>query len=279
MIQMAPPRQDPVRNPLLVIQLVLIGLLFVALTLSAIAEHGAPAITPTAHVDPLSTDAVPDAWARAEQTAAAWTPTASHTPAPTATAPPSATAAPALTPTQPPEPILRTGTGDSVFYPQKWVGPAVVRITYDGRGPLLVWTHDENGKREVMLTNSLGAYHGNSLIDFQGPQRTLRLEVRTTEAWQIELLPLSAARREPVPGVIRGTGDEVVLLDASQAAEILTADASTAWGNFTVWAYADPAHLVINAVAPYTGAVPLPPGTTALAIRAIGPWSLQLTAR
>ncbi|MFH1186387.1 MAG: hypothetical protein V1755_15360 [Chloroflexota bacterium] len=270
---MLPTKPDPVRNPLLIIQIVLIGMLFVALTLSAIAERDAPASAPTANVNAIKTQASLTAWANPTRTAEASTPAAEYTPTP------SATATPSPTPTQPPEPILRTGTGDSVFHPQKWIGPAVVRITYDGRGPFLVWTQNENGKRELMLANSLGAYHGSSLIDFQGPQRTLRIEVRTAEAWHIELLPLSAARREHIPGAIRGTGDEVVLLDGSQAPDLLTADASTAWGNFSVWAYGNPSHLVINAVAPYTGALPLPPGTTALAVKAIGPWSLQLTAR
>lgn len=258
-------------------------MLFVALTVSAITERDAPAIAPSADVNAINTEAILTAWASATQTADAWTSTAEYTPTPSATATPSrtpsATARPSPTPTQPPEPIFRTGSGDSVFYPEKWVGPAVVRITYDGRGSFLVWTQNENGEREQLLANTVGAYHGSSLIDFLGNQRTRRLEVRTAEAWQIELLPLSSARHELIPAIITGTGDEVVLLEGSEATDRLNADASGAWGNFTVWAYGDPSNLLINSVAPYTGTMPLPPGTAALAVKAIGPWSLEVTAR
>ena len=294
---MVPPKQDPVRNPLLIIQVVLIGMLFVALTLSAIFERGAPGSAPTADVNAIKTEAVLATWASATQTAEVWTPTlqftptaenaptlsATVTPSPTSTAqytpPLSTTDTPSSAATRPPEPILRTGTGDSLFYPEKWPGPAVVRITYDGSGFFSVWTLDKDGKRELQLANSLGAYHGDSLIDFLGNQRTLHFEVRTAGAWQIELLPLSSAHRESIPGVIAGTGDEVILLDGSQTPERLTVDASDAWGNFTVWAYGGASNLMINAVAPYTGTMPLPSVTTAIAVKAIGPWSLEIITR
>jgi hypothetical protein len=86
-------------------------------------------------------------------------------------------------------PILRTGIGDSVFYPQKWVGPAIVRITYGGAGALVVWSQNANGDREALLANTTGPYRGDSLIDVLGSQRTLRFEVRTAGAWQIEVCP------------------------------------------------------------------------------------------
>jgi hypothetical protein len=37
--------------------------------------------------------------------------------------------------------------------------------------------------------------------------------------------------------------------------------------------------LMIDAVAPYSGTVVLPGDTTVLAIKASGPWSLELTTR
>jgi hypothetical protein len=174
---------------------------------------------------------------------------------------------------------LRTGTGDSVFYPQKWIGPAVVRITFSGEGPLLVWTQNDNGDREELLTNTIGPYDGDSLIDLLGSQRTLRFEVRSGESWQIEVLPLSRARHLAAPGSVGGTGDEVIVLEGLYEPDLLQVDASGATGVFAVWAYGGGRERVISSYAPYMGTVPIPKGTTALTIRATGPWSLEITIR
>ena len=281
MTQATSPKGDATSRRLLIVQLMLVGMLLTALTLAAIADRQAPAGTPAAQPTPT---AAPGS-ATAEQLPSpsaeppAATPTNTPRPTITLTATITHTAGPTPTPTRPPEPITRTGTGDSVFYPQKWIGPAIVRILYDGSGPFAAWTQNDFGQREDMLANSLGSYHGESLIDFMTNQRTLRLEVRTKESWHMEVLPLSAARRASVPGVITGTGDEVVQLDWTSAPDELSADATSAWGNFRVWAYAQPSSLIINVVVPYSDSVTLPPNTTALAVKAVGPWRLEVTTR
>ena len=263
------------RTALLILQVMLIGMLLAALVLSALAERSTPPPTPTVDVDEMNTAAVLTVRAGATQTAAAWTPTAGISPTPSATdtPPPSPTATP------PREPIVRTGSGDSVFYPQKWIGPAVVRITYDGRGSLVVWAQNANGEREALLANSSGPYRGDSLIDVQGNQRTLRFEVRTADAWQIEVLPLSQARRTVVPGAVSGNGDDVLVLDGPLPPDLLVVDASAAAGSFSIWAYGDASSPVVSAPAPYAGTVALPRQTTTLAVKAVGPWHIEITTR
>ena len=108
---------------------------------------------------------------------------------------------------------------------------------------------------------------------------SLQLEVRAAESWQIELLPLTSALHEAVPGIIEGTGDDVALFQGSEAPDLLNADASTANGIVVVWAFGDAGALVINDVAPYVGTVPLPRDATAIAIKASGPWRLEVTTR
>jgi hypothetical protein len=263
------------RTTLLILQIVLIGMLIAALTLSALAERQAATPTPTVDVSDLSTLAAVTEQALATQTVAASTPTLELSPTPPATETPAASP----TPTPQRVPILRTGIGDSVFYPQKWVGPAVVRITYDGSGTLVVWAQNANGDREALLANTTGPYRGDSLIDVLGSQRTLRFEVRTAEAWQIEVLPLTEALHTTAPSTVSGTGDQVLVVDGSLPPDLLVVDASTATGSFSIWAYGDSGGPVITAAAPYAGTVALPRRTTALAVKAVGPWRLEITTR
>ncbi len=175
--------------------------------------------------------------------------------------------------------MLHTGRGDSVFYPQKWIGPAVVRISYDAAGPLAVWTQNDNAEREDLLANVVGPYHGNSVIDLLGTQRILRFEVRTAGDWTIEVLPLSAALHLTIPGAIQGAGDDVVVLEGPFAPDLLSIDASTANGDFSVLAYGSQRDQVVGAVGPYTGTVSVRRDTTVLAVKSSGPWRLEITTR
>ena len=192
---------------------------------------------------------------------------------------PTLTESPSPTSTPPREPILRAGSGDLVFYPQKWIGPAVVRVGHDGAGPLTVWTQNDNAEREDMLVNAIGPYHGNSAIDLLGSQRILRFEVRTADAWTIEVLPLSAAIHMTIPGAIQGAGDDVVVLEGPFAPDLLTMDATSVSGDLSVLAYGTQRDQVIGAVGPYTGTVSIRRDTTVLAVKSTGPWRLEITTR
>ena len=257
------------------LQLALVGMLVVALILTAVAERNAASATPTAGFEPFAPTASPGARAPLTSTPDVSTATAEDTPEPTDTPVPT----PSPSPTPQREPILRTGSGDSVFYPQKWIGPAVVRITYDGQGPLGVWTQNDNGEREDQLANSAGPYRGDSLIDFSGSQRILRFEVRTAGYWQIEVLPLSLARHAAVPAAIDGSGSEAIIFDGPYSPDLLQADAPGVTGEFAIYAFGSTRVPLVQTIGPYAGTVPFPRGTTALAVKATGPWHLEVTTR
>ena len=271
---MVPPRSERALNPLHVIQVILVVLLAAVLTLVATSGSSEAEVTPTTEVEPLDTQA-PFTPTPLPTLAAEILPTlpTDYTPTPA----PSDTPAPTPTPQR--EPIIRTGIGDAVFYPQKWVGPALVRINYPGTGTLVVWSQNANGERQDQLADRIGPYQGDSLIDFEGAQRTLRFEVRTGDAWQIEILPLSAARHAAVPGVIEGSGDDAVVFEGAFLPDLLTVDASGATGEFSVWAYSHLHEQVINSNAPYTGTISIPRDTLALGIKAEGPWRIEVTTR
>ena len=154
-----------------------------------------------------------------------------------------------------------------------------MRTSYDDSGPLTVWTQDDNAERQEMLVNAAGPYHGNAVIDLLGSQRILRFEVRTAGAWTIEVQPLSAALHLGIPGAIQGAGDDVVVLEGPFAPDLLTVDASTAMGDFSVFAYGSQGDQVIGAVAPYSGTVSIRRDTTVLAVRSPGPWRFEITTR
>lgn len=273
MMQTVTTPPNRLRHPLVIVQVILVGLLVVSLTLAALFDRekaGAPIVAATA--------------TRSEATA---TPTATvaETAIPatralesTSTAPvPTASASPTATP--PREPIAHSGIGDSVFYPQKWVGPAVVRISYDGPGPLTVWTQNDEAEREDMLVNVVGPYQGSCVIDLFGSQRILRFEVRTAGAWTIEVLPLSSAMHLTIPGAIQGAGDDVVVLDGPFPPDLLIVDAPLVTGTFSVLSYGSQRDGVIGASGPYSGTVSIPSETTVLAVKALGPWRLEITTR
>ena len=265
---------DRLRNPLVVVQVILIGLLLLSLTLGALLERDERA-APSATATLTATQAEMTATVASTDTAGPATSTLEST----ATALPTQTSSPSPTATPPREPILHTGIGDSVFYPQKWIGPAVVRIGYEGAGPLTIWTQNDSAEREDMLVNIVGPYHGDSVIDLLGNQRILRFEVRTAEAWTIEVLPLSAAMHLTIPGAIHGADDAVVVLEGAFAPDLLTVDAPTATGDFSVLAYGAQRDQVIGAVGPYAGTVSIRRDTIVLAVKAHGPWRLEVTTR
>jgi len=267
-------KPDRLRDALLIVQILLIGLLVVSLTLGAIMERETPLADPPTPTQ-TPTQPEPSTASTLAPTSASGTATREELLVETST--PTTLPSPTETPLR--EPITRTGIGDSVFYPQKWVGPAVVRISFAGKGPLTVWTQNDNGEREDQLTNSVGPYHGSSLIDLFGSQRILRFEVRTSEAWQIDVMPLSAALHVALPGAIQGVDDDVVVLQGPYSPDLLTVDAPTAAGDISVFAFGSQRVQVIGTSGPYAGTVSIPHDTTVLVVRSTGSWRLEITTR
>lgn len=233
---------------------------------ATVAEEGdepteaPPTQKPTA--EPTSTDAPTD------------------TPAPTATDEPMETPTPTSSPTPAPEPLVLTGTGDSVVDVEKWPGPALAHITGNaGLSHFAVVNLDADGNQIDLLVNTVEAYDGVRPLDFFDDQHTARFEVTAAGDWTIEILPLlEGAIIAPVPGVTTGTGDAVLILEA--AADVATITGNDAARHFAVESFGGLfPDLLVNTVDPYTGQVQLSPDARILAITAAGPWTVELTAR
>lgn len=213
-------------------------------------------------------------------------PSATLAPPPTAiptraaTLPPPPTQIPTFTPrpTATLAPVVFTGRGDDVVSVKKGDEPALLRISYAGSSNFAVWNYDAAGSRIDLLVNKIGAYKGLLIIDsLDNSPPTARLEVKGTGAWQIELLPLSAANKMSVPGALVGKGDDVVLLSGGKPDLMKISHLGSS--NFAVWSYASRRTLLVNDIGAYTGTKPLDAATFLLAIHADGAWNLSITAR
>jgi len=207
-------------------------------------------------------------------------PTATLTP--TSTLTPTHTPSPTPTPTIPQVPLVFSGSGAKVLELNKWVGPAIARITHSGKSYFQIEGFDAYDKHIEFLVDSFGDYSGIVPVDF-GDKTTRRLTVNADGAWGIQILPLSSAQIMPLPGILAGKGDLVFML-VGAAPDTISVDASQASGSFIIQAYNQkPAleylDLLVNEIAPFTGVFMAPNRTTLLAISASGAWKLDITGK
>ena len=203
----------------------------------------------------------------------------SETPSPTHTAAPTNTPLPSATSTPEPEPIILTGTGDSIVDIAKGDYPAIMLAKHTGGSNFIVTNYDSSNNEISLLINTIGAYEGTRPLDFLVGEQTARFEIKAGGTWEIQILPLSQVRHVSIPGTVQGTGDDVFYLDGSNP-DTIAANASQASGNFILYSYSDNGYdLVFNEIAPYTGTALLNNTTFLISLEATGPWSLDITTR
>lgn len=208
-----------------------------------------------------------------------FTPTITNTQEPTNTPKPTNTPRPSRTPTPKPEPITISGNSDNVVDIDKWDGPAIAKINFQGSGNFIVYNYGANNERYELLVNTIGAYEGTVPIDFADNEETKRFEVKANGPWEINILDFTEVRRETIPGVFIGSGDDVIFLEGNNP-DLLIVDGSNAESNFIIWAYGHRRNLVVNEIAPYTGTSILENDVLVLVIKeGGGEWSLEVTTQ
>ena len=201
-----------------------------------------------------------------------------RTPKPSNTPRPENTSTTAPTNTAAPKPITLTGNGDDIVDFGKWEGAAIGVFTYSGSSNFIVRSFDDEGEYVDLLINTIGSYQGTVPIDFASDEQTSRLEIKASGPWEVQILPLSYARRGTVPGNITGSSDDVVILTGEKPD--LVKATSTGNSNFIVWSYSSSDRdLIFNEIAPYSGTAMLDSSTIVLTISAEGNWTLEITAR
>lgn len=255
----------------------LLPLLLIALLLAACesaTEEDATAPSDTAVGSAAPTEA-------AAPTSTLPPPTA--TPEPTATpVPPTPTPEPTATPEHPtptpvPEPKAYSGTGDNVVDIEKPGGqdqPVIAHIRGNAEGAhFAVKSFDDSGQLIDLLVNTTDPYEGVVPIDFGRDERTTRLQITAAGDWQIEVRPLSTARRVSIPGSIEGIGDDVVIIDGDPDIAHITGNSDAR--HFAVIAYGDSYGLLVNTTDPYDGRVVVDKDAVVLKVDAEGPWSIS----
>lgn len=205
-----------------------------------------------------------------------------NTPIPTRTPRPTNTPAPTLTPTTPPEPLVFSGSGDSVqdFDLTSFQGIAIAHITGNASSSYFaVESYDENGETVDLLVNTTDPYDGYVPVNFIDYQKANRFQITASDDWTITLLPIHPAfvHSLDVPGSISGTGDDVILLFGDPDTAKINGNASSQY--FAVESYGTNWDLLVNTTDPYEGIVILSKDAWILQVTASDPWTIEIIGK
>jgi hypothetical protein len=139
--------------------------------------------------------------------------------------------------------------------------------------------YDQSGNRLLSSLSTTDPYDGIVPFNFDG-DHVARLEIKSMDAWNIQIVPLSQARALSVPGTIQGIGDQVIVLTGA------VPDTATVTGNsasrfFAVIPYDHNSSRLLSSLSttdPYEGTVMMDRTAAVLEIKAVGDWSIAVTA-
>lgn len=150
-------------------------------------------------------------------------------------------------------------------------------ITHRGRSNFVVWGLDEAGDENGLVVNEVGRYSGIRPLDFDLVPAALRVEA--DGAWSITV---RAFTKIPLwDGGASGSDPTVLRLDPTAGAAVRVRVTHTGASNVSVTAYAQHTRtlflqsLLVNEIGRYSGEISLPPGTVAVAIDTVGPWTFR----
>ncbi len=242
-----------------------IGIVAAVLVLGVVAavssggkDSPAASATPTLSASETSTPApessTPDA-----------SPTETSTPSPTETVAPVA------------KPVTYRGSGNKVLKIVK-PEPGAMLITTTIKGPSdnnTIYALDADLKEGDLLVNTIGSYHGTSILDGSGDTDTTRLKIDVSGSWVITLSTVSSAR--VVTTAIKGSKDDVLLYVADTAA-ILTFKSTSGDSNVTAyWITGDGSDLLINDIGKFTAEAPMTAGPGFIQVSSDGAWTISIS--
>jgi hypothetical protein len=177
-------------------------------------------------------------------------------------------------------PIALSGTGDSAVDINKPDDqPALVWAIHDGTGPFVVVNFDETSNQLETLFDTVGEYKGMALIDLTPEENTTRFSVTADGAWELQVLPLSAAPEVRFSQPYVGGGDQVLRTTLDGPGTLI----------LKVYPGANPKALVVTGVSDRGretlvsetgvydgGSVPLDASTRLLTVQAGGGWLLTI---
>jgi hypothetical protein len=246
----------------------LFGLALEGLEAVGLRATRTPTFTPTITLTPTTTPTI----------TSTPEPTPTITPEPTDTPVPTDTPIPTLTPTPVPEPIVLSGTGDSVVDFEKDNNPAILKVKHEGTSNFSIVNYGVDGERYSLLVNKIGEYEGTLLLDVLDNEHTGRFEITARAgSWEIVILPLTPEYVEliTVPGTYENCGDDVFFIIGDVRPDTATIDHDGS-SNFVVRALDTRRRLLVNEIGSYHGTVLLQPDTFSIEVFADGCWAIQV---
>lgn len=216
-------------------------------------------------------------------------PTNTSVPINTDTPAPTNTPKPTNTPTPEPEPIVFTGSGDSVVDLDDWPRgkPAVIHIVNsEPYGDFIVENYNENGEKVdfISLVEVEGIYDGYVPMDFESGEETVRLLVTASGDWLIEVIPTESdlLNTLEVPGTYEGEDSDVIFL-TGKSPDIGHFKSGPYRDNVFVGSYGTGSGraFLVNEPTPYEGTFIFPDDTFVVIVSAeeSGPWTLEVQAK
>lgn len=123
-----------------------------------------------------------------------------------------------------------------------------------------------------------GNYSGTQVLDFSDHLafQTYFLEVYTTGAWNIEILPFELGRTADVPSVIAGTNNDVVFLEGGKPSSVEVSIYESG-RYFVLSGVGDDGFIPIaDGTPPYHGVVKIEQDVKMLIIECIGEWQINV---
>ena len=200
-----------------------------------------------------------------------------NTPEPTRTPYPTHPPRPTSTPTPIPDPVILTGSGDSVIDFNNPFGIAIARITGNTTSRhFSIVSYDSSGEYISLLVSTSDPYEGVVLMDINDTHST-RFEVSAVGDWTIEVRTFLDTRTLVLPGVIEGSGDDVIIL-LEGPPDLATIRANEASKHFSIVAFGQSSvDLLVSTSDPYEGTVMLENDALLLSISAVGDWYIAIS--
>jgi hypothetical protein len=183
-----------------------------------------------------------------------------------------------------PEVQTYSGTGDSIVDVEVDVGAALVHIAGNESARHFAVKNYGPGNEPIdLLVNTTDPYEGYVPLDFLDAEQTTRFEVTATGHWAIEIIPIApipemAEHFLEVPGTYEGNGDNVIFL-TGETPDLAAISGNQSAHHFAVIAYDEGGRdLHVNTTDPYEGRVMLKATTIALVVKAVGPWTIEVTS-
>ncbi|MEV7625077.1 hypothetical protein [Actinoplanes sp. NPDC089786] len=143
-------------------------------------------------------------------------------------------------------------------------------ISHRGSSNFAIWSVDSEGEEGRLIVNQVGTYRGARPIDLDDEPAALKVEA--DGSWKIVVKVMSKA--PAWPRTTSGRGDQVLRIAAADAGKT-AAFTHKGRSNFVVQSYGETPDLLINEIGKYSREVPIPSGTTVVAIEGDGSWTMK----